>query len=154
MSERRETAEKGGPVQIGAAARRAKGIAMLLGGARHAEIATACGVSVRQVERWAALPDVRAQAATATAEAIATARGVLEAAAREAAESLVTIMRDSSATAADRLRATLAVLDRTGHEAGTKVEHRVLAALPSSDDEAHARFAALSRLARSESGRR
>ncbi len=153
MTERRKTAGNGGDAtHAAAAARRAKGIAMILGGARHAEVAEACGVSVRQVERWSALPEVREQAATATPEAIATARGVLDAAAREAAEALVGLMRDPNGSPGDRLRATLAVLDRTGNEAGTKVEHRVLAGLPANDNEALTRFAELSRRERVRNG--
>ena len=95
-------------------ARRAKGIAMLVGGARHSEVMKACKVSQRQVTRWAALPEVRQQVESVQAEAERSARDVLVTGAREAAEAVLEVMRSADG-AGDRLRAALAVLDRTGH---------------------------------------
>lgn len=113
--ERRQTAANVG-------ARRAKGVSMLIAGERHAVIAKACKVSSRQVERWAALPEVRTKVDVAATAAEATATSVLVNASRLAAQVLVDVLNDADATPADRTRAALAVLDRTGHAASTKTE--------------------------------
>jgi hypothetical protein len=109
--------------QVGAAARRARGVAMLIAQHRYADIAEACGVSKRQVERWAALPEVRAKLAAIVHEAERTAGQVLIDASRDAAEVLTAIMRDPLAPRSERARCALAVLDRTGFPASQKNEN-------------------------------
>lgn len=117
---------------------------MLLSGARHADVAAAVGVSVRQVERWSALPEVREAAEAAEKSAPASAREVLDTAAKTAAENLVAMMGDAASMPADRLRATIAVLDRTGHGASSNVNASVKADVTTgqmpADDEAARRF--------------
>jgi len=104
-----------------AESRKAQGVAMLIGGARHAEVAEACGVSTRQVARWVEESDVRERVADAAAEAAATAREVLVGGAREAAEVLLGEMRGADSSG-DRIRAALAVLDRSGHGPSARLE--------------------------------
>lgn len=117
---------------------------MLLSGARHADIAAELNVSMRQVERWSALPEVREAAEAAEKSAPASAREVLDTAAKTAAEKLVAMMDDATSAPADRLRATIAVLDRTGHGASSNVNASVKADVTTgqmpADDDAARRF--------------
>lgn len=137
LSERRRSA-----VNVGA--RKGKGTAMLMTGARHDDVARECGVSTRQVERWAAEPEVREKVVEAVERATATAAEILNSAAGEAAEAALAVMRDAEASPGDRLRAALAILDRTGHEAGTNVNIRERP-LPMTVEAARARLAELAK---------
>jgi hypothetical protein len=64
---------------------RARGIEMLTRGRPHSEIADACRVSPRTVERWAALPAVRTAARTGRRVDTTPWRMVVRADARRAA---------------------------------------------------------------------
>lgn len=90
-------------------------------GATNGQIAKALGVRAEQVSRWLHEP-----AASAVREStIAKARERAESLADDAMGTLEEIMRgqDRGATAADRRAAAIAILDRVGVVAGTRIEH-------------------------------
>lgn len=103
-------------------ARAAQLLPLFAGGTPHAEIVRLTGVPLRTVQRYARDPAVLAKleamrdaAVKGTAEAFTEARDV-------AIQTLLCVMRDGDASDDARVRASIAVLDRTGHGPTSKQE--------------------------------
>lgn len=107
-------------------------MAMLDGGAKLDDVTTALGVPRRTLQRWrkCSRPDITPKAAEevrrAQHAALTNVAQALALVAEEALKSVRTLVeiRDAKATPeADRIRASIALLDRAGIVGGLKLEH-------------------------------
>lgn len=105
----------------GTATTRDRAMALLAEGETIAEVSRALKVHRRTIEKWrgtaagaAALETAKEQASEAFQSTVEAARAELSAAAREATEAVLTVLRDGDTDPGLRLRAASMVFDRVG----------------------------------------
>lgn len=87
-------------------------IAALISNRTHEEAAREAGVSLRTLMRWMQIPEFRGEWLAARREGVSAATARLQSATGAAAAILVKTMVDPEASAATRLRAAEAVIER------------------------------------------
>jgi hypothetical protein len=107
------------------AARIARILPLLAAQVPHSQIARITGYSLRSISRLASRPEVREAMEAAQAEARIKVRELLEAGAEVALGTLVDVMRggDGPQSPDARVKAAVAILDRVGFGATSKLEH-------------------------------
>jgi predicted ArsR family transcriptional regulator len=119
-------------------------------GMPHAQIARLTGTSLRTVQRYSADPEVKETLEALNQQAQATTVQALAAAREVAIGALLAVMGSDDASPDARVKAAVAILDRSGHGPTTRTEHSgrdggpiELASRPMTIDEAKARYAEL-----------
>lgn len=108
--------------ETGLDARQLRAVDLWLAGRTVPEVAAELGVNRSTAWRWAAHPAARRELARLRGARRGALGDGLDAAALDAVAVLAGLLRDGSATTADRLRAATAVLDRAGWASGRAEE--------------------------------